>query len=195
MKKYFFLFACFFSVFAVFAEPQFEFGVGSGYVFYGDKDLKNLLSDFDQKSQVILCGDFSVDFPVAEPVKLVFGMDSIMDARWKGSEHFILWDYCGFAGFKIYPGLAGLCTTIQYCLGRRTDFVSLQDIEDYIESTFSFKGTQCLQHVHVQQFTIFCQFCKCKIFSDACCSLWILLNKYCIRSASAQCFDTNSTTS
>lgn len=135
MKKYFFLFACFFAVFAVFAEPQFEFGVGSGYVFYGDKDLKNLLSDFDQKSQVILCGDFSVDFPVAEPVKLVFGMDSIMDARWKGSEHFILWDYCGFAGFKIYPGLAGLCTTIQYCLGRRTDFVSLQDIEDYIEST------------------------------------------------------------
>ena len=72
MKKYFFLFACFFSVFAVFAEPQFEFGVGSGYVFYGDKYLKNLLSDFDQKSQVILCGDFSVDFPVAEPVKLVF---------------------------------------------------------------------------------------------------------------------------
>ena len=53
MKKYFFLFACFFSVFAVFAEPQFEFGVGSGYVFYGDKDLKNLLSDFDQKNDVM----------------------------------------------------------------------------------------------------------------------------------------------
>ena len=64
-----------------------------------------------------------------------------------------------------------------------------------IKNTFSLKGTQCLQHVHVQQFTIFCQFCKCKIFSDACSSFWILLHKHCIRSPSAQSFDSDPATS
>ena len=64
-----------------------------------------------------------------------------------------------------------------------------------VKNTFSLKGTQCLQHVHVQQFTIFCQFCKCKIFSDACSSFWILLHKHCIRSPSAQSFDSDPATS
>ena len=136
MKKYFCLFFCLVSFsLCAFAEAHFSFGLGSGYVFYGDDDLKDLLADFDQSSQVILCGDFELTLPLADSVKFALGLDSILDARWKGSHHIILWDYCSFAGFDIYPGIAGLYGTVQYCFGRRTDFYSLENQDDTIKSS------------------------------------------------------------
>ncbi len=135
MKKYLCLFLSFIASSFIFAQANFSFGLGSGYVFYGDSNVKDLLADFDQTSQVIACSDFSVAFPLAKTVKLAFGLDSILDARWKGSQHIILWDYCVFGGFNVYPGLAGLFADVQYCFGRRTDFYSLKGQDDEIEST------------------------------------------------------------
>lgn len=139
MKKILCTLACIFAFFAlpsaVSAGIKTEFGLGSGYVFYGDDDLRDFLSDFGSSSQVILCGDCMLDIPLADSVTFIFGLDSILDARWKGSDSVILWDYCGFAGFNIYPGLAGLYGTAGYCVGRRTDFFNLTEAENTIKNT------------------------------------------------------------
>lgn len=128
------LLLCIFAFSPVFAA-SFEAGLGSGYVFYGDRELRDLLSELDNPSQVIACGDISFCVPLAEPVNLVFGADSVIDARWKGGQHINLWDYCGFVGFEIYPGIAGLFGTVGYCFGRRTDFISLDDTDSTVRST------------------------------------------------------------
>lgn len=136
MKKLFsILLICTLAFSSVFASAAFEAGLGSGYVFYGDKGLRDLLSELDDNSQVIACGDISFCVPLASPVNLVFGADSVVDARWKGGQHINLWDYCGFAGFEVYPGLAGLCTAVEYCFGRRTDFISLDNVDSTVRST------------------------------------------------------------
>ncbi len=118
-----------------FSEVVFEAGLGSGYVFYGDDDLKDVLSDFDQDSQMILCGEAAWKFGLAQTVYLAFGADSVFDGRWKGSNHVYLWDYCGFAGFDVYPGFGGLCAGVQYCFGRRTNFLDLPHEESDVSST------------------------------------------------------------
>jgi len=135
MKKIICSLILYLSFFTVFSKAAFEAGIGSGYIFYGDEKIEKVLDSFNQKSQIIFCADFSMKIPLAPIVYLDFGFDSIFDGRWKGGSHIYLWDYCTFAGFDIYPGLAGLYASVQYCFGRRTDFISLQDTEDKISNT------------------------------------------------------------
>ncbi|MGI5059158.1 hypothetical protein [Treponema pectinovorum] len=125
----------FFIAFSCFAKPNIKFGIGSGYVFYGDKDLKSKLDSFNRSAQMILCSDAVFFIPLAQNISLTFGADTIIDARWKGSNHIYLWDYCGTFGFRFYPGFAGLNADVQYCLGRRTDFFGLSDQDEYIHSS------------------------------------------------------------
>lgn len=134
--KFLTVFAIFLSLsFSCFAKTNFKVGLGSGYVFYGDKDLRNTLNSMNRSAQMIVCSDFVFCVPLAESVLLTFGADTLMDARWKGSSHIYLWDYCATFGFRIYPGIAGLNADVQYCLGRRTDFYSLSDQDEYIHSS------------------------------------------------------------
>ncbi len=134
MKKTVILFILLFSSVFAFAGVDYELGLGSGYVFYGDDELSDALDSFDQSGQIILCGNFGFSFPLAEPVDFVMGADSIIDGRWKGSNHVFLWDYAAVAGFDVYPGFGGLSCSVQYCFGRRTDFMSLTD-DEHINST------------------------------------------------------------
>ena len=46
-----------------------------------------------------------------------------------------------------------------------------------VENALSFLGTKGLHHVHIQQCTTICKFCKCQIFSYACACLGIFFNK------------------
>ena len=116
---------------AVFAAPiGFEFGIGSGYVFYGSdsvRDRNKLLSD---PNQVLLNVNTGALYRIAPQVYFCFGFDSMLDMRWSGSNHINLVDYAGLMGFHIYPGLAGLVGSVEYALGRRTDFISTNDGDD-----------------------------------------------------------------
>ncbi len=128
MKKILFLLALLMPAFSLFAEEsaknKVEFGLGSGYVFYGDTARKRI-DKISGSSQFIVAGDAAYLVRLNGPVYFCLGGDLTFDAHWKGSDHVYCWDYCFDAGFRIYPGLAGLACTVNYCLGRRTDFIEL----------------------------------------------------------------------
>ncbi|MBQ0052361.1 MAG: hypothetical protein KBT11_09930 [Treponema sp.] len=121
------------SVFA--ATPGFEVGIGSGYVFYGSKDIRERNNSLGDTNQIILNFDAKVLYPLEDSIYISFGGDMTLDARWKGSNHINLLDYAGLLGFKIYPHIAGLVFSVDYALGRRTDFIGIDDQDAYAEST------------------------------------------------------------
>lgn len=131
--KIFFLsiFLIFSSAFAFSFTPGFEFGVGSGYVHYGDKKTRDRNSELGKGNQIVLTADARLILPLENNMLyLSLGGDSTFDGRWNGG-HIFLVDYSFLLGFRIYPGLAGLVCSVDYALGRRTDFI---DFDDYDET-------------------------------------------------------------
>lgn len=128
MKKYFtvafFLFLSLFT-FAQSQKNKLQFGIGSGYVFYGDDRTQDLIDMVNDPSQILLASDAAYLIKLNGPVYFDIGADLLFDARWNGGKHVYIWDYCADAGFRFYPGIAGLACTVNYCLGARTAFYEL----------------------------------------------------------------------
>ena len=103
----------------------FEFGIGTGYVFYGDSATKDLISSMnsDNFTRFIIGGDVGLYLPLAEYVDFVADAELLNDLFWKGSEHWYFFDYSFNGGIKIKPGFGGLGFTVDYCLGRRTSVI------------------------------------------------------------------------
>ncbi|MBQ8679685.1 MAG: hypothetical protein IJ530_07965 [Treponema sp.] len=136
MKKKILILSALLSFFSLptFAKAGFEFGLGSGYVFYGDKatrDKNDLLSDINQ---IVLATDAAFLIPANDYVIFSLGGDGVFDLRWHGSDHIYLIDYAFLAGFRVYPNFGGLYASIDYALGRRSDFYSIEN-KDSSEST------------------------------------------------------------
>ena len=75
-------------------------------------------------------------------------------------------------------------------------FVIIWRIHEYaVENALPLQGTKGLQHIHVQQFTTICKFCKCKIFFYAGTCLGIFLNKNSLSSSAAECFNADGSAS
>ncbi len=110
-------------------KPGYEFGLGSGYVFYGDEEAKDLIDAIDNDHRSIVCANAAFLLGVNEYVKFALGGDSLLDSYWKGGEYVHLFDYCGTLGFRIFPALAGLNIGVDYCLGRRTDFYDFKGVK------------------------------------------------------------------
>lgn len=136
MKKNFLISALFFAFFTLpsFATAGFEVGIGSGYVFYRDSDTKDRNNEIGDKNQSIIATDAAFLLPMNENLMFAFGGDSVFDLRWNGSNHVYLIDYAFLAGFRVYPNLGGLFASVDYALGRRTDFFSYEGEKDH-EST------------------------------------------------------------
>lgn len=114
-----------------------EFGIGSGYVFYGDSETKDLISDMNSLdfSRFIIGGDLGFFVPLADYVTFVAEAEIMNDLFWKGSDHCYFLDYSFNSGIKLTPGLGGLGLTVDYCLGRRTSFIKFEDNETTTKST------------------------------------------------------------
>ncbi|MBR1722248.1 MAG: hypothetical protein IJ727_07185 [Treponema sp.] len=128
-----------FLIFVIFSAPAFskagfEFGLGSGYVFYGDKDTKNRNKLLGDTNQSVLYLDAACLIPVSKNLTLSFGADTVFDFRWKGSNHIYLVDHAMLAGFRLYPNLGGLFASIDYALGRRSDFIEIEDYSETLNS-------------------------------------------------------------
>ena len=113
----------------------FEFGVGSGYVFYGSDSVRERNRVLSDGNQVLLNVQTGMLFRIAPQVYFCAGFDSVLDMRWQGGDHINMVDYAGVIGFHIYPGLAGLVGTVEYALGRRSDFVSVNS-DDIIDDVY-----------------------------------------------------------
>lgn len=123
------------SVFAV-ENIGFEFGLGSGYNFYGSSAVRNRNAQLSDAHQIIFGGSTGMLMKLDPAVYLCLGLDSLLDYRWSGSNHISLFDYAGTLGFHIYPGLSGFECSVEYAFGRRTDYVSLNEgVDDYSAST------------------------------------------------------------
>lgn len=129
MKKKFLIFSALLSLFALpaFSATGFEFGIGSGYVFYGDKNAKNLCKTLGDEKQSVIATDALFLLPMNDFLIFTAGGDAVFDLRWKGGNHVHLVDYAFLLGARIYPNLAGLFVSVDYALGRRTNFISLDD--------------------------------------------------------------------
>ncbi len=123
------------SSFFVFAAPAknsksdkiggVEFGIGTGYVFYGDSATKNLISSMnsDNFARFLIGGDVGIFIPLADYVSFVADAELLNDLFWKGGEHCFFFDYSFNGGIKLMPGFGGLGFTVDYCLGRRTSVI------------------------------------------------------------------------
>ncbi len=105
-----------------------DFGIGSGYVNYGDSETKDMISSVSYDHQIILNSNAVFLYPLEKRIFLSAGVDSVLDICWGDNGNIFLWDYSFLVGFRVYPNLAGLCFDIDYALGRRTDFYDF-DIE------------------------------------------------------------------
>lgn len=112
-----------------FSAAGFEFGIGSGYVFYGSRETKNRNSAISDSSQVILSTDAAFLFPLNDYISFSFGEDSTFDLRWSGDDHIYLIDYAFLTGFRVYPDMGGLFASVDYAIGRRTDFISIPEFD------------------------------------------------------------------
>lgn len=133
MKKKFLILSALLSLFALpaFSNTGFEFGIGSGYVSYGDSGTRyrnNLLS---KENQSVIASDAAFLLQMNENLIFSFGGDALFDLRWKGSDHIYMIDYAFLAGFRIYPNLGGFFASVNYALGRRTDFISFDNNKDH----------------------------------------------------------------
>lgn len=136
MKKRFFIFPLIFLFAALpaFSKTGFEFGIGSGYTFYGDSATKDRNKELGDTNQTILAMDALFLIPVNDMLIFSLGGDSVFDFRWKGSNHIYLVDYAFLAGFRVYPKVAGLFVSVDYALGRRTDFITLDSYDDTVST-------------------------------------------------------------
>jgi opacity protein-like surface antigen len=115
----------------------FHAGIGSGYIFYGDTDVRNRISDMNGSSfsRFIIAGDFGADIKLADSFFFVTGGEVTADLFWNGSEHCNYLDYALLNGLKIYTGIGGLAVSADYAVGRRTDFVKTGTEDEVISST------------------------------------------------------------
>lgn len=117
-----------------FSKPGFEAGLGSGYVFYGDSATKERNRILGDTNQSILYLDASALFPLNELLMFTVGTDSVFDFRWNGGNHIYLIDQSLLAGFRVYPNLGGFFFSVDYALGKRTDFIDLDGFDDTIST-------------------------------------------------------------
>ncbi|MBR4321154.1 hypothetical protein [Treponema sp.] len=138
MNKKILLFLVIFSLFAIpaFSKAGFEFGFGSGYIFYGSTDTKDRNKVLGDTNQTILATDALFLLPMNDFLVFSLGGDAVFDFRWKGSNHIYLIDYAFLTGFKIFPKIGGLFFSVDYALGRRTDFVELDNIDDTLSTSW-----------------------------------------------------------
>lgn len=126
MKKKILILSAFFAFLALpaFSTAGFEFGIGSGAVLYGDKETRERNDTLSDTSQIVVATDAAFLIPAHKFVVFSLGGDAFFDLQWHGSDHIYLIDYAFLAGFRVYPNLGGFFTSLDYALGRRTDFFS-----------------------------------------------------------------------
>lgn len=109
----------------------FNGSIGTAAAIYGNNPVPDSAADFPR---FVLEADLSAGFVLDTAVRFNVGAVSACDFRVKNGNHCNLIDYAFYGGVRLYPGLAGLCFGVDYMLGRRTDFISLPDVDDSVAS-------------------------------------------------------------
>lgn len=137
------------------AKSGVEFGIGSGYVFYGGSETRDRLSQLSSPGQIVLNACAGYHLSLAEPVRLYAGVESACDFRWSGGDHIYLIDYAGVLGFQIYPGLAGLMLTVDYVLGHRSDWYNVGDTKRWYNTDWGNGFKIAIQYDFMHNITSF----------------------------------------
>lgn len=108
----------------------FDAALSTGFPIYGNTSLVSK-QNLSEPSRIIIGLDGDVTVKLGNPLRLIFGADTLFDLSWKGKNTNNHIDYAFFGGLKIYPNIAGLNTSISYALGRRTDTIT-NDSDDAV---------------------------------------------------------------
>lgn len=107
----------------------FQFALGADIPFYGDSIQwanHNTMTS-DKYARIILGGDVGITLKMADPLFLVFDLESCSDFTFKDNWNCNCIDYAFCLGFQFYPGWGNLSFTLAYALGYRADFIHLND--------------------------------------------------------------------
>ncbi|MCR5291038.1 MAG: hypothetical protein K6E51_13680 [Treponema sp.] len=153
MKRFFAMLVVFLLVAGIFAKESSsntkaigaQFAIGSGYMFYGDKQMKNRVSDMNSRdfSRFILGGDVGMYAKLTDNAEFIATTDLFSDLFWKSKEYCFIFDYAFNIGLRVYPGLGGLSCALSYALGRRTAVIDIDDEDNDVVSTKWGNGFKC----------------------------------------------------
>ena len=142
MKKFLLITAFFICSAALFAENErnffgFQFALGSGYTFYGDKDLKANERDAMRSgySRVILYTDAGITLKLTDQLYFLGGFQTMLDFIWKDGRHSNHASPTFFGGLQFYPGIGNLSFSLAYALGVRHDWEGLDDKYNKVQAS------------------------------------------------------------
>ena len=138
MKKFLLIIAAALCSAMIFAESErnffgFQFALGSGYTFYGDKNLKSNVSEAMHSgySRIILYTDAGITLRLTEQLYFLGGFQTMFDFIWKDGRHTNHATPTFFGGLQFYPGIGNLSFSLAYALGVRHDWEGMS--KDYEE--------------------------------------------------------------
>jgi hypothetical protein len=102
--------------------------LGTGAALYGNSNVnkRNDVMRDEGFSHIILSLSGGAAFILADPLYLTLGADSVLDFNAHGAEYANYLDFSLTGGIRIYPGLAGLLFSTEYCVGNRSDAVQFK---------------------------------------------------------------------
>jgi len=131
-QKYLFtscIFLCSVSVFANSTDWFFtQTSIGTSAVVYGDESVEeqnDLIKAEGDTFRFVLSSDAAVGVILSPQVRILTGALISTDFCTHGDYYANRIDYGGFTGVRIYTGLAGLVSGVDYVCGRRADYLNL----------------------------------------------------------------------
>lgn len=118
-----------FTTLSAWTVDWFAFGgsFGTSAIVNTDKSIRQYTENFHR---IVLEFDITTEFTLHPAIRLSFGSILLTDFRFKNDNHFNSLDYNFYTGVRVYPGLAGLRLGVDYNLGRRTDFIQIDSLQD-----------------------------------------------------------------
>ena len=103
----------------------FQFSLGSGYPFYGEKDIDDNHDKMNSNhyNRFIICGDIGFTLKIADPLFFVGSFETMSDFVWNNDYNCNHIDFAFLGGLQFYPGWANFSFNLAYAIGMRGDFV------------------------------------------------------------------------
>lgn len=119
--------------FSSWAVDWFAYGgsLGTALVINGDESIR---SYSETLHCVVLEVDATMEFILHPSIRIAAGSILLADFKFKDGASYNSLDYNFYGGARIYPGLGGLRLGVDYNLGRRTDFIDIEPINE-VKST------------------------------------------------------------
>ncbi len=107
--------------------------LGTAAVVTDDEAVRTIADEFHR---VVLEMDATAEFVIHPAIRVAAGSILLTDFKFKDGQHYNSLDYNFYTGLRVYPGLGGLRLGVDYNLGRRTDFIDMELVDDILSTSW-----------------------------------------------------------